>query len=125
MVMLATADGVVPPAESRAVFQGLTRPRYEVALVGAGHLVFTDLCDMGKPFLSASRLPPPLVPFHAMLSQGCTKAFPPVHSDQPVIDDLSVDFLRTTLGLQDRPAGLDDPDVEQAFSAKVAVTADP
>jgi dienelactone hydrolase len=124
MVMLATGDRVVPPAQSRAVFQTLARPRYEVALVGAGHLVFTDLCAMGRPFLTASPVPPPLASFHALLAEGCTGGFPPVRSDQAAIDDLSVDFLRTTLGLQDHPAGLDDPGIARAFTAEVRVTAD-
>jgi dienelactone hydrolase len=124
LVMLATKDGVVPPAETRAVFRALARPRYEVALAGAGHLVFTDLCAMGRPFLAASPVPPPLASFHALLAEGCTGGFPPVRGAQTAIDDLSVDFLRTTLGLQDHPAGLDDPGIAEAFTARVRVTAD-
>jgi dienelactone hydrolase len=124
MVMAATKDGIVAPAQSEAAFGTLTRPRYRVEVVGAGHLVFTDLCGMGAPFLGAGDLPPPVAPLQALLAQGCTDAFPPVRDDQSAIDDLTVDFLRTTLGVQAEPAGLDDPDVASAFAAEVRVTAD-
>ncbi|MBV9950409.1 MAG: dienelactone hydrolase family protein [Acidimicrobiia bacterium] len=124
MVMLATKDRVIPPEENRAVFRALHRPRYEVAIVGAGHLVFTDLCAMGEPVLSASPEPPPLVSFHGLLSRGCTGEHPSTRDDHAAIDDLSVDFLRTALGLQEHPAGLDDPSIARAFAAPVRVTAD-
>jgi dienelactone hydrolase len=126
MVMLATKDGVVAPDESRAVLRALPRPRYEVAIAGAGHLAFTDLCAMGEPFLSASPVPPPLASFRALLARGCTAGVPREHEARAAIDDLSVDFLRTTLGLQEHTAGLDDPHIAQAFApgAEVDVTAD-
>ena len=37
MIMLGTADGIIPPAKSRAVFKAMHTPKYLVEIKGAGH----------------------------------------------------------------------------------------
>ncbi len=48
MVMLGTTDGVIPPAESEAVYAAMRPPKYLVKIEGAGHLVFSDVCLIGR-----------------------------------------------------------------------------
>ena len=105
-------------------------PKYLVEIGGAGHLVFTDICligaDKGGVIAIAEQVGIPIDQFRELGTDGCTDEHPPVEDAFPAIDDLSVDFLRTYLGLQDEPAGLDDPDDRRRVRRReVVVTAEP
>ena len=130
MVMMGTNDGVIPPKDSMRVYAGMRPPKYEVVIDGAGHLVFSDICLIGKDKgglvalvkQAGLDLPADLL---RLASDGCdaksldpTKAF-------PAIDHLSVAFLRHELGIDKEPVGL-DPSVTKDFTgATVTLTADP
>ena len=77
MVMLGTADGIIPPARSLAVYAGMHSPKYLVKIGGAGHLVFSDICLIGRSkggvigIAKAIKLPiPPSL--YKLGSDGCT-----------------------------------------------------
>jgi predicted dienelactone hydrolase len=130
MIMLGTKDGIIPPAETRKVFEGMDAPKYLVEIGDAGHLVFSDICEIGKDqgglvalvHEAGLDIPDTLL---KLASDGCekdrlepTKAF-------AAIDHLSVAFLRYELGIDKEPIGL-DPAVTKAFdTADVKLTADP
>ncbi|CAN5727127.1 hypothetical protein BH10ACT1_BH10ACT1_24680 [soil metagenome] len=130
MVMAGTKDGIIDFAKSQEVFDGMQAPKYFVQIDGAGHLVFSDLCLIGKDLGGLAGLIKEVgldlpAQFSRLASDGCeagdldpTKAF-------PAIDHLSVAFLRSTFGIDKEPVGL-DPSVTKAFTdAKITLTADP
>lgn len=111
MVMLGTADGIIPPSTSRAVFAGMRSPKYLVEIGGAGHLVFSDICLIGRSKGGvvgiARELQLPIPPSLLKLgSDGCYPPHPPVTTAFPAIDQLSTAFLRYSLGVDRQPIGL-------------------
>ena len=48
MVMLGDGDGIIPAEASRAVYEGMDTPKHLVEIAEAGHLVFSDLCLIGR-----------------------------------------------------------------------------
>ncbi len=126
MVMLGTTDGIIPPSASEAVYQGMTTPKYLVRIPKAGHLVFSDICRIGASkggivgIAKAINLPIP-DQLLKLGSDGCTPDHPPVQQAYPAIDQLSVAFLRSALGLDRQPRGLDTAAVRDLGGA-VTVT---
>ena len=128
MVMLGTDDGIIPADSSRTAFEGMAAPKYLVEVGGAGHLVFSDICliggDKGGVIAIADQVGIPVDQFRQLGTDGCTEEHPPVDDAFPAINDLSVDFLRTSLG-QGPAAGLDDPAIADAFdTVDVVVTSE-
>ena len=120
MVMYGTADGVIPPAHDRTVFAGMqSPPKYFVQIKGAGHLVFSDICLIGRTgggiIAIGERLGLPIQMFAKLGTDGCQP--PDIRPELafPAIDDLSIDFLRWTLGIEPKPVGLDDPTIGAQF----------
>ena len=93
--------------------------------------MFSDICligaDKGGLVAIADQVGIPVDQLRELGTDGCTEEpHPPVDDAFPAINDLSVDFLRTALGVQGEPAGLDDPAVADAFdTVDVVVTAEP
>lgn len=112
MVMLGTADGIIPASASEDVYAGMNPPKYLVTIPEAGHLVFSDICLIGKEkggivgIAKALELPIP-EQLLQLGSDGCTPDHPPVQQAFPAIDQLSVAFYRHALGLDPEPRGLD------------------
>ena len=111
MVMLGTKDGIIPPANSEAVYAAMHSPKYLVKIDGAGHLVFSDLCLFGASkggivnIVNTLKLPiPPTL--LKLASDGCGKAYPPVKDAFPAIDSASVSFLRCVFKADAQPDGL-------------------
>jgi len=90
-----------------------------VTLRNAGHNVFSDLCEFGKREGGLVRLvhqvrlaiPDSLL---ALADDGCKPNNLDPLEAFPAIDHLSVAFLRSTLGVDPTPVGL-DPQVAKAF----------
>ncbi|MGI8754389.1 MAG: alpha/beta hydrolase family protein [Acidimicrobiales bacterium] len=130
MVLFGTADGIIEPSASRKVYAAMAAPKYQVAIANAGHLVFSDICLIGKDKgglvalvkQAGLDLPANLL---RLADDGCgPDALDPAKAF-PAIDHLSVAFLRHELGLDPKPIGL-DPSVTKSFTdAKVTLTADP
>lgn len=120
MVMIGTKDGVIPIAANRQVYQGMRPPKYLVTIRDGGHNVFSDICLIGRKqggivFLVhriGLNIPANLL---TLASDGCTKSFLDPVKAFPAIDHLSVAFLRSTLGVDRAPVGL-DPSITKAFS---------
>ena len=126
MVMLGTTDGIIPPASSRAVYAGMHTPKYLVQIADAGHLVFSDICLIGRTkggivgIAEAIKLPIP--PSLLKLgSDGCTSNHPKPELAFPAIDQLSVAFFRSALHIDAQPIGLDTAAVA-GLGAAVTVT---
>ena len=130
MVMLGEADGIIPADTSRSVYEGMATPKYLVEIADAGHLVFSDICLIGRDQgglvalvkEAGLELPDTLL---RLASDGCeddallpSKAF-------PAIDHFSVAFLRAELGIDEQPVGL-DADTAKAFTtADITFESDP
>jgi predicted dienelactone hydrolase len=112
MVMLGTTDGIIPPASSVQVYDGMRPPKYLVKIPKAGHLVFSDICLIGRSkggvigIVKAIHLPIPSE-LLKLGSDGCTADHPRVEQAFPAIDQLSVGFFRWALHIDPTPVGLD------------------
>ncbi len=130
MVMAATADATIPIATSQEVFDGLEAPSYFVSIEDAGHLVFSDVCLIGRDLGGLTGLIEEVgldlpAQFTRLASDGCgddqldpAKAF-------SAIDHLSVAFLRSTFGIDAEPVGLDPSVTDEFTDATVTLTAKP
>lgn len=130
MVMLGDADGIIPADTSRAVFEGMATPKYLVEIADAGHLVFSDICLIGRDqgglvaLIKEAGLDLP-ANLLRLASDGCeddallpSKAF-------PAVDHFSVAFLRAELGIDEEPVGLDAETAAAFTTADVTFEADP
>ena len=130
MVMVGTADGIIPPTSSQEVYDGMEPPKYLVEIAKAGHLVFSDICLIGKDqggLVQLTKdagldLPDQLL---KLASDGCepdkldpAKAF-------GAIDHFSVAFLRYELGIDPEPVGLDQATADEFAPTDVTFTSDP
>ncbi len=112
MVMLGTTDGIIPPAQSIKVYDGMHTPKYLVEVPKAGHLVFSDICLIGRSeggvigIVKAIHLPIP-AELLKLGSDGCTADHPDPATAFPAIDQLSVAFFRWALHIDPQPVGLD------------------
>ncbi len=112
MVMLGTTDGIIEPAASRDVYHSMNPPKYLVEIADAGHLVFSDICLIGRDsggitgIARALKLPIP-EELLKLGSDGCTPDHPLPEKSFPAINQLSVAFLRSTLGIDKQPVGID------------------
>ena len=116
MVMFATKDGILPAAASIKVYDGMNTPKYLVSVAGAGHLVFSDICLIGRSkggvvgIAEAINLPiPPQL--LRLGSDGCGKGYPLPETAFPAINQLSVAFFRWALHIDPQPVGLDTASV--------------
>jgi predicted dienelactone hydrolase len=125
MVMLGTTDGILPAAASVKVYDAMRAPKYLVEVVDAGHLVFSDICLIGRSqggvtgIARAIKLPIP----DSLLklgSDGCTRDHPLAENAFPAIDQLSVAFFRWALRVDKHPVGLDTRSVS-GLGAEVSV----
>jgi dienelactone hydrolase len=112
MVMFATKDGILPAAASIKVYNGMHVPKYLVSVGRAGHLVFSDICLIGRSkgglvgIAKAIELPIP-PELLKLGSDGCTKDHPLPETAFAAIDHLSVGFFRWALHIDPQPVGLD------------------
>ena len=125
MVMLGTTDGIIPPSASEAVYAGMHPPKYLVKIENAGHLVFSDICLIGRESGGITGIAKSLalpIPDNLLKlgSDGCTPDHPPVEQAFPAIDQLSVAFLRSAFHIDARPVGLDTRSVAD-LGAQVTV----
>lgn len=130
MVMAGTIDGVIPFSASEEVYEAMNPPKYFVSIEDAGHLVFSDLCLIGRDLGGLAGLIEEVgldLPeqFSRLASDGCQdEALDPADAFDG-IDHLSVAFLRSELGIDPEPVGLDPAVTEEFTGATITLTADP
>lgn len=130
MVMGGTADGIIPFDATETVYDGLGAPKYLVTIEGAGHLVFSDLCLIGRDLGGLAGLidevgldlPDNLT---RLAKDGCEEGDLDPLDAFPAIDHLSVAFLRSTLGIDSEPVGLDPAVTDQFTEATVTLDVEP
>lgn len=130
MVMLGTADGIIPADDSRAVYEGMATPKHKVEIADAGHLVFSDICLIGKDqggLVALTKeagldLPDQLL---KLASDGCEDTKLDPSKAFAAIDHFSVAFLRSLFGIDATPVGLDQATADQFTTAEVTYEGDP
>lgn len=130
MVMLGTADGIIPAADSRAVYAGMAPPKHLVEIADAGHLVFSDICLIGKDqggLVALTKeagldLPDQLL---KLASDGCGPNDLDPRKAFGAIDHFSVAFLRSVFGIDPKPVGLDAATARQFTTADITYRGDP
>ena len=130
MVMLGTKDGIIPPASSVDVYDAMNTPKYLVQIANAGHLVFSDICLIGKDkggLVALTKeaglnLGDDLL---KLASDGCAPTRLDPAKAFGAIDHFSVAFLRYELGIDPEPVGLDQATADSFKTADVTLTSDP
>jgi len=102
LVMLGDADATIEPGTTREVYETLASPKYLAEVADSGHLAFSDLCligaDQGGLIGLAEEIDLPIPEdLKALGTDGCGDQYLPVTEAFPVIDALSVAFLRAHL----------------------------
>ena len=130
MVMLGDADQTITADENRAVYDGMDPPKYLLEIADAGHLVFSDICEIGKDeggivglvHQVGLDIPDDLL---SLASDGCQDDAldPPLAFG--AIDHFSVAFLRHALGVDPDPVGLDQATADEFADVGLTFTADP
>jgi len=124
--MVGTKDQVASPAGIARAYRDLRPPKRLVTIQGAGHLVFSDICELapgqgGLLGVAAEvhiTVPPSLVP---LASDGCQPSDLPVTKGWPAIRQAVTAQLRLVFGFDPTAAGLTG--LRRAFPGVVAVDA--
>jgi alpha-beta hydrolase superfamily lysophospholipase len=103
-------DQVVLPATLQSAYSELTGPRRYIELTGAGHLVFSDLCqiDPGQGGLTALATALGITltgGLKTLATDGCFPPDTPVTTDWPIVDQIVVASVRQMLGFDTSDAG--------------------
>ncbi|MFN8019709.1 MAG: dienelactone hydrolase family protein [Acidimicrobiales bacterium] len=124
MVMLGTEDGIIEPSTTKRVYRNMEPPKYLVQISGAGHLVFSDICLIGKgdggllalADQAGIDLPANL---KVLASDGCEEDKLDPSKAFGAIDHFSVAFLRYELGIDPEPVGMDQATAASFVPTKV------
>jgi len=130
MVMLGTADGIIEPEQSVEVYDGMQPPKYLVEIEGAGHLVFSDICLIGRDQGGLVQLTKDAGldlgdDLLRLASDGCEPDKTDPADAFAAIDHFSVAFLRYELGIDPEPVGLDQATADAFTTAAVTLTSAP
>ncbi|WP_421121373.1 alpha/beta hydrolase family protein [Aquihabitans daechungensis] len=130
MIMLGTKDGIIEPAASEAVYEGMEAPKYLVEIADAGHLVFSDICLIGRDQGGLVQLTKEAEldlgeELLRLASDGCEPEKLDPADAFGAIDHFSVAFLRYELGIDPEPVGLDEATAASFTTADVTLTSDP
>ncbi len=111
LLMAATADTIVGLDRMERAYAALEAPKRLVLLGGAGHLAFSDLCEVGASDgglialadLLGVPIPANLVP---LATDGCIDPVLPATEAWPAIQHVVVAHLRAALGIDRTDAAL-------------------
>lgn len=104
LVLGGTLDITVPlePSNTRAFELPMSRPKYRVDVIGAGHNSFTNICDFFDLLVGAG-VPPDLLEFVlGSAEEGCGPDLIPIEEAQRVTNFYAVAFLKRELALDRR-----------------------
>ncbi len=124
MLMVGTDDHVANPKDIAHAFTKMVTPKRLVTLTGAGHLAFSDICELapgqGGLLVVAAKIgiavPAYLKP---LASDGCQVSTSQIHADWSVIRQAVTAQLRHVFNFDTSSAGLDD--LKSAFPGRVTV----
>jgi dienelactone hydrolase len=130
MVMLGAEDEIIEASASQEVYDGMNPPKYLLEIAGAGHLVFSDLCLIGREqgglvgLVEAAGLDlgEDLL---RLANDGCQEDRLDPLKAFPAINHFSVAFLRYSLGIDEEPVGLNEATAATFDTADVTFTSDP
>jgi predicted dienelactone hydrolase len=111
LLIAGTADTIVPLDRMEQAYADLQAPKRLVLLGGAGHLAFSDLCEVGASDgglialadLLGVPIPDALVP---LATDGCIDPVLPATVAWPAIRHVVVAFVRNALGIDPTEAAL-------------------
>jgi predicted dienelactone hydrolase len=103
MLMYGEKDGIVPAASMKNAYNAMNKPKRLIGVADAGHLVFADVCTIGGGqggLVGVAKkvglaVPPQLI---ALGSDGCSAAFAPVSTEQPLIKQAVTAEFRWAMG---------------------------
>ncbi len=129
MVMLGDGDGIIPAETSRNVYEGMATPKHLVEIAEAGHLVFSDLCLIGRDqgglvgLIEQAKLelPDNLI---RLASDGCEDDRPDPAGAFGAIDHFSIAFLRNVFGIDPEPVGMNQATADTFEDAEVTYQQD-
>jgi len=131
LVMLGELDATIEPDITQAAYDAMATPRYLLSVADAGHLVFSDVCLIGRDqgglvgIVESIGLDIP-ADLLSLASDGCQDDLPPVDDAFGAIDAVSVAFLRAYLDGDDAAAASLVPEAVSAQDGWPAtLTADP
>ncbi|MGB0100636.1 MAG: dienelactone hydrolase family protein [Nocardioides sp.] len=112
MLITGADDAIVRLDRMEAAYDALTGPKRFVQLENSGHLVFSDLCEVGASdggllaigALLGITIPDSLVP---LATDGCLDPARPVTEVWPAVLQAVTAYLRHELGVDSSTAGLD------------------
>lgn len=121
LIIAGTADDIAPYRLSRSAYDKVPPPRAFAGVQGAGHLAFSDLCEVAKEAGGIVQLAIDSgldVPeFLTILgSDGCTSEELAAPLVWPVVNHLAVAFARFVLGIDVEPVGMDAQTVQGCFA---------
>jgi dienelactone hydrolase len=122
LIMQGTADKVVDPTGTLALYGRLRAPKRLVLIDGTGHNVFDDGCTIGAAegglvaFIATLKLPPA---FQAIATDGCSAPDVSPPTVWPLIDQVVTAQLRYGLGIDQSPVGL-NAGIDHAFAGVTA-----
>jgi hypothetical protein len=115
VVMVGEIDGIVSPAESKELYAAAPAPKRWYEFANSGHLVFTDICEIGADQGGVLALASTFgieVPerLQTLATDGCQAEATPPPEVWPAIRHLATANLRAMLGIDDPAVGLDAVD---------------
>lgn len=122
LLMYGEMDGIVSPGSIKNAYNALSGPKRLIGIADAGHLVFTDICTFGHNaggiigLADKVGLPLPAAMI-ALGTDGCSAAFAPISSDQPLINQAVTAELRWQMGFDANQNALSG--LETAFGWRV------
>jgi predicted dienelactone hydrolase len=122
MLMYAEKDGIVPASSMKNAYNALTGPKRLLGIADSGHLVFADICTFGQNSGGIVGLAKKVgLPLPAQMVQlgtdGCSEAFAPIYTEQPLIKQALTAELRWQMGFDATQNALNG--LNQAFGWRV------
>ncbi|MGY2701837.1 alpha/beta hydrolase family protein [Nocardioides sp. HB32] len=111
LLITGSADTVVPLDEMRTAYAAMHSPKRFVVLDNAGHLVFSDICEIGADqggLLSLAALLGVPIPdnLRPLATDGCFAPDLPPTEAWPAVEQVVIAQLRNVLGIDATDAGL-------------------
>ena len=129
VVMLGSIDATIPAESSRSLYAAMTAPKALVEIADSGHLVFSDICLIGREQGGLAGLVKKVgldLPENILrlATDGCQPEALAPENAFAAIDHLSVSFLRWIFGDDDEPVGFDQEAIDTLEAAPVTVTSE-